>query len=768
MDSANTWQRVEELFAEALTLPEDRRSEFVAARCGSDTAAREEIMRLLRARERMGGFLETSMLDMRGQLFGAYRATEEIGRGGMSVVYRGERVDGDFDKRVAIKVVLAQSADAPETQILASLEHPNLARLLDAGTTGLGFRYLVMDYVEGVPCTRFAPTASERQKLALFLQVCSGVQAAHQSLVVHRDLKPENILVTADGTVKLLDFGIAKMLAPGGTQTAGLRAYTIDYASPEQILGYPASTANDIYSLGVLLCELVGGKVPRSLAGLPLDEAVRQPLAIPLTGDLAAVARKALAREPGQRYESAGALARDIERYLANQPIEARPPSWRYLAGKFVGRHRYSVAAGSLAVTALAATAVYAVRQATLADMRFNQVRSLSRSVMFDLHDAVEPLAGSLPARQLIVNRSLQYLDALARDASAGDAVLLDAARGYLRLSEIQGNDNEKASVGESTDALARASQAVALARQVHARSPRNAEAREVLVESLTALSNSHMLLGKNDKALQIAQEAVKTGASGKAAAAAAYVSLGQAYAELGRWPESLPATEKAVALLRENLAADPAKRDAQANLARVLNYISGNYFRSGNKAESVRQNQAALELSKRLYEADPKKYRQLYAADIGTAGALAGEAKRHDDALAAYAEQLKLRREMEAEDPKNLVMALRVATTLDRLGLQYRRAGRFPEAIEWGAQALTKFRAIHAQDTANANITTELYFSLMDLALSYEGAKRMDRACPLASEAVAILDGPIRKSELAYSKVGERARKLAAACGKR
>lgn len=475
MEPRSTWVQAEQAFAAALSQPEPLREAFVRERWAAAPDVRDEVLKLLAAQARMGGFLESRLLDFRGHRFGAYVAGEEIGRGGMSVVYSGHRVDGDFEKKVAIKVVLTPIGTAPEAQILASSQHPNIARLFDAGVTELGLRYLVMEYVEGVPCTEFRPEAGEREKLRLFVQVCHAVQAAHHSLVVHRDLKPENILITADGTPKLLDFGIAKMLEPAALQTGGLQAFTLNYASPEQVRRMPVSTLDDIYSLGVILCEWVGGRLPRRFGGSSPADLLRQfdaPPDIPLGGDLGAMARRALEPRPEDRYESAGALARDIERYLAGEPVHAQPRSWTYVAGKFVRRHALAVAAAALALTLTAGTASYAVWQRRLAQHRFNQVRSLSQSVMFELHDALAPLEGSARARAMIADRSLAYLDTLARDRSLTDEVALEAARGYLRIAEV------RRALG--TDARDAARKAAAMAGRVNsdaARAVRDAAA---------------------------------------------------------------------------------------------------------------------------------------------------------------------------------------------------------------------------------------------------------------------------------------------------
>jgi eukaryotic-like serine/threonine-protein kinase len=373
-ENVSTWSRLEGLFAAALQLPAEERRDFVARECAGQVELREELQRLLEAEAEVGDFLAPPTLNFVGQRFGAYEALGELGRGGMSVVYKGRRWDGDFEKAVAIKILLLQprqTLQTSETQILAGLEHPNIARLLDAGATAGGFRFLVMEFVEGVNCSQYAAGLAVAERLRLFVAICRAVQFAHQSLVVHRDLKPANILVTADGTPKLLDFGIAKLLTTDTqvTQTQGIRAYTPDYASPEQILGQAVTTASDVYSLGALLCELLSGKPPRQLNTLSAAELIaavqRDAIpSLPFGGDLALIVQKALRRVPGERYQSASDLANDVERYLQREPIVARAPSWNYLAGKFVERNRLAVAATSLAVLALVATTGVAVWQA--------------------------------------------------------------------------------------------------------------------------------------------------------------------------------------------------------------------------------------------------------------------------------------------------------------------------------------------------------------------------------------------------------------------
>jgi serine/threonine protein kinase len=278
------WQQVREVFDRAVALPSEERTAYLAAACANDADLRNEVESLLFSDGEAGvGFLNTPVLDLSlpgpmpgrsrvGRRIGAYNILEEIGHGGMGEVYRAGRADGQYEKEVAIKLVRGGYDTAAvlerfrqERQILASLDHPNIARLLDGGTTDEGVPYLVMELIEGTPIDQYCNTheLNVTERLRLFLQVCSAVQYAHQRLVIHRDIKPGNILVTKEGVPKLLDFGIAKILDPtSGSETTIAGPMTPEYASPEQVRGEPITTATDVYSLGVVLYQLVAGRSP--------------------------------------------------------------------------------------------------------------------------------------------------------------------------------------------------------------------------------------------------------------------------------------------------------------------------------------------------------------------------------------------------------------------------------------------------------------------------------------------------------------------------
>ena len=394
--------RVAELFGQALDLPVEERGTWIADACGTDTSLRAELERLLRADARAGEFMEHPPALIAAAMdasvngadslpqFGQWRTLRKIGSGGMGEVWLAERDDGEFEQRVAIKQLSYPTPGLmqrfrQERQILARLEHPNIARLIDGGMTADASPYLVMDYVDGVPITQYAreQNLSLRARLQLFLQVCSAVQYAHQNLVVHRDLKPSNILVGTDGAPKLLDFGIAKVLATtdaaAQTQTAA-RLLTPDYAAPEQFDGGAITTATDVYALGVVLYELLVGSRPKRDARLTARASVADVTAPSaaldrttgdagkrrreLRGDLDRITLTALAAEQQRRYPSVEALAADLQRYLQGRPIAARGDSAMYRLRKFVRRNRWTVATAVFVFAVCIAATVISLQQA--------------------------------------------------------------------------------------------------------------------------------------------------------------------------------------------------------------------------------------------------------------------------------------------------------------------------------------------------------------------------------------------------------------------
>ncbi len=474
------WSRVRDLFQEAVALEGDARAQLLAS-CDDDRV-RDEVLALLGAHDDSAGFLEVSLFKRKGiasgTSIGPYRIVQEIGEGGMGAVFLGIRDDDEFEQRVAIKLIRGGAAGASimrrfrqERQILAALEHPNIARLLDGGTTADGVPYLVMEYVEGTAIDEYcaARACTITEKLRLFLLLCDAVQYAHRNLIIHRDIKPANVLITNEGIPKLLDFGIAKLISHDTSDATVTRMMTPDYASPEQLRGEPVSTATDVYSLGVLLYRLLAGAKPFTGERRPDSEPTRPSTHVrALRGDLENILLMALQSDMSRRYGSVEQFAADIRRHLEGHPVAARPATLVYRASKFVRRNRVAVFAGIAMIAVLAIAFVITLQQKRIAEHRFAQVRALAGSFVFEIHDAIAPLPGSTHARELLVRRALVYLDGLAAEASDEADLQMELARAYLKIGDVQGLPYQ-ANLGDTKGALASYRKALRIVSQLDA-----------------------------------------------------------------------------------------------------------------------------------------------------------------------------------------------------------------------------------------------------------------------------------------------------------
>ncbi|MEZ4386920.1 MAG: serine/threonine-protein kinase [Candidatus Krumholzibacteriia bacterium] len=479
MDSAR-WIRIQELFLAAQEQPADARAAWLDAACGDDRELRKEVWSLLESDQ--GSDAVDQLADrwlapladlpeppsLLGRQVGPYRVLGELGRGGMARVYLAERTTGDFQQQVAVKVLRRDGGDLArrfvhERRILARLDHPNIARLIDGGALDDGSPYLVMEYVDGEPIDLWVDRRRPplRDLVVLFLQVCDAVQLAHRNLVVHRDLKPSNVLVTADGRVRLLDFGIAKLLAddaPDLTRPFAL-VLTPEYASPEQVRGEAVTTATDVYALGLMLYRLLTGRTAQTAVGrtdaelrrhvcedapeAPSLAAADPARARRLRGDLDTIVARAVAKDPQRRYGSPGELADDLRRWLDGRPVHARPDGAAYHVRKFIQRHRAGVVAAGLALLALFAglggtlwQAGEATRErdaARLAAARSDQVTRF----LVGLFEAADPMLAAgdtLTARQLLDRGHARIESELADQPRVRAAMLRAMGDAYLNL----------------------------------------------------------------------------------------------------------------------------------------------------------------------------------------------------------------------------------------------------------------------------------------------------------------------------------------------
>lgn len=483
------WDRAQELFDQASALPKAEQQAFLDNNC-PDPELRQTVLDLLAEADSQPSDLlsqivtpEPINIDRTGQLIGAYRIEKEIGRGGMGEVYLATRIDNEFEHRVALKVVRRGLAIdeilgrfRQERQILARLDHANIVRLLDGGSTPDGLPYLAMDYVEGIPITEYCENHNldTKARCRLILPVCDAVAHAHRHLIVHRDLKPANILVTKEGVPKLLDFGIAKLIETNEEATqAAFRPLTPDYASPEQVSGAPITTATDIYQIGAVLLRVVTGKKPNQI------EAAKLP------SDLDNIIRRAMHADPQRRYSSAQELSEDIQRYLDNRPVLARRDSLFYQLRKAIQRSPLTTAAIAAALVVATLAGAYAYIEGRRAERRFAQVRSLATTYVFQFDDKIKDLPGALPARTFAIETAAKYLDSLSTEAADDVSLLGDLAGAYIMVARIEG-DPSMANIGKTDQALTDIDKAVAAARKAYSLDSTSLPALRALVASLT------------------------------------------------------------------------------------------------------------------------------------------------------------------------------------------------------------------------------------------------------------------------------------------
>ncbi len=640
------WIQIDQYFIDLYELPPDERRPALAAI--EDPRVRAQVESLL---EHAGGqgTVENIVQSVAAgasaaeketypERIGPYRITGVIGHGGMGAVYQGIRDDLDYEKLVAIKVIGVSSA-APdvvnrfrqERRILASLEHPNIASLLDGGETSSGMPYIVMEFIEGVSITDYCVNhnLTTKERLRLFLQVCAAVSYAHQNLIVHRDIKPGNILVTPGGVPKLLDFGIAKLIEPGVNATMTMaQAMTPNYASPEQVQGTYVTTASDIYSLGVVLYQLLTNRRPYEVTtSTPLDivRAVCETEPDPpgISGDLDNILMMALRKEPGRRYQSVQQFAEDIDRSLHGLPVLARRDTFAYRSGKFIRRNWVAVASVTAALAGLSVGTVLAVRQAQRAERRFAQVRNMAHKFLFDFHDDIESLPGATKAREHMVETAREYLDSLAAEAGGDPDLQMELATSYMRIAMIQGKPF-RANLGQPQQAEANLAKSLAILEKLRSAAPESsAESRLKIMRLIVEARGERFWLLKNG----------------------------------GRIEDARRDAEQAVSMANE-LASMPAPAAADLRAA----FIAENAYADLNMNEPSRKKaiagfRRATELAGRLVALTGPSGRIAYGGSFNKLGLALEQAGEQKQAMAAYLEGIRITQELRKNDSSNIVI---------------------------------------------------------------------------------------------------------------
>jgi tetratricopeptide (TPR) repeat protein len=659
MPGPDRWRRVEEVFHQALERPESERSSWLQSVCGDDAALRSEVLSLLESDRAAAGafvgakveraviqFRDATRPTMEGRRLGPYRLIRELGRGGMGAVYLAERSDEQYESEVAIQVVrpgldtdFILKRFRRERQILASLQHPNIARLLDGGTAEDGTPYLVMEFIRGAWITKYAAAKrlAVEERLRMFLPVCAAVEHAHQHFVVHRDLKPGNILIDQTGIPKLLDFGVSKLLhanSGDATEPFGMAMMTPEYASPEQIVGDPVTVASDVYSLGAVLYELLSGARPHRIdqctpfaleraicieAVVPPSAAAQEDRALArrLTGDLDAVVLRAMEKQPERRYQSVEQMAADIRRHLEHRPVTARPGSFAYRADKFVRRNRLAVGLGTLVAASLIGGTMAAVHEARIANARFNDVRKLATTFVFDVEQAARDLPGSMKLRQLITRTGLEYLRDLSRSAGSDWALKRELATAYIRIGELQGSV-EMSNLGDTAGALESFRSAQALLDAVLAHSPVDRKAALDRMTLAHRIANLHRQTGERPRSLEASEDGLR-----------------RAQALLASAPDDAEVIQYASVF--------------HLDLARMRQ-------QSGDLERAAQESASGIRLLEQLSSARPGELETLsnIASSHSRLGDIQAELGRRDEALASFRAGLAMREEITSRFPNN------------------------------------------------------------------------------------------------------------------
>jgi serine/threonine protein kinase len=792
--TAEGWRRIKAIIVEASTQDPSRRPAFLAKACAGDAGLLAEVSSLLESMERVGDRFDKpdldigsaapalqSMIDpdrgaMIGRRIGPYEIQREIGRGGMGAVYLASRADREFTHEVALKIIKrGMDTDAivnrfrTERQILADLEHPHIARLLDGGTTDDGLPYLVMEYVNGEAITTYCDKhrLNIAERLTIFRKICDAVAYAHQRLVVHRDLKPSNVLVSTDGVPKLLDFGLAKILNADTPATETVQRWmTPGFASPEQLRGDRVTTVSDVYSLGLLLYELLCGTRPfGDLEGAKLvravleDEPEKPSLAIArapeqvcasreatrdrlrrrLQGDLDNIVLMALQKEPSRRYASVEQFSEDIRRHLERMPIQARGDTPGYRLSKFVQRHKGGVIAAAIVVFAVISglgaslyeshlvrqQAEIARTQRARAERRFDDVRKLANSLIFDVHDSIKDLPGATQARKLVSTKALEYLDSLSQEAAGDPSLQRELAAAYDRVGDVLGYDGA-ANLGDYGGAIQAYEKALGIRESMAASNPSDMQVHAALLNSYFHFTFALESAGRDAEALDVLRKALpvaqKIGDARKNAKSLDWLAgihwrTAKILARQGAHEQALNEYRTAAAI-REPIAGD--SDEMRTHLAADYNGIATTLWQTGRATEALTPSRKAMQILGQLSSSDPdnvtlREYLGESYLIIQPPLAALGEL---DESLESARQALSIFESIQSKDPQNLLARANAGFAEIQLGEALILKHRISEAMSHVRRSTATFASLDRQSPYDVAGLADSYFML---AMAYK-----------------------------------------------
>ena len=774
---------LETLFHEALGVPESERDGWLCRRCGGNTSLLAEVKQLLSAGSRAGSFLETPPIDAMVRVtdarsaaagqsepkrIGPYTIVRLLGTGGMGEVYLARRAEEDFEQLVAVKTLRSMATPelierfSRERRVLASLTHPNIASLIDGGETEGRIPYLVMPYVDGEPIGAYcrANALGPRAVIRLMLPVLSAVTSAHRRLVVHRDLKPANVLVDAEGQPTVLDFGIAKMLgaaAPDATAT-GRHLLTPLYASPEQLRGETVSIATDVFSLGVMLYELLSGSNPwvGSDRQNPVELARRicesEPASLSLTrtrtgqdvrqsqratwADLDAVVMTAMRKEPERRYPSVDHLADDLKRILRGLPVTARPDTLSYRTSRFVRRNRVAVAAAAACVLAMIGGTTVSIVQAqraqaaseryreqlTITEDTVDRLRQLARSMVSDIYDRVAQLDGAHPARLALLQSGISHLDQVAEQLDGDPGLATDLVVAYTRLADVQGL-RTIGSVGDTAAALDSSEKALAIAEKLQVMPDAPQDAPVLLAMAQRARGDLLKATGRFDAA----RSSYSAGLDAAADAAARFpdsprvrrftialaLQLGALERRMGNPAGAMAAYETATEAIREVLVESPDDRNTLRNLAIAQRRI-GDLLLAEGRIELARERfREGLDVFASFQEAEPDN--RQHASDLALHHERLGDCALmlvdNETAWEHYTVSRSMVERELAENPSDALLIDRMSIALEKLADVSAASGDAGMAADYAHEAAALARKGAANDPDNNSAHLSVLF---------------------------------------------------------
>src|ERR1700736_2984938 len=754
-------ERIANIVERALESEVGERGPLLVELCGDDQELFVEVASLLHFQEKARDFIETPAVETAaefladertglraGDALDGYRIISLIGEGGMGEVYLAEETK--LQRKVAIKLLKLGLGTAniirhfhQEERILAGLTHPNIAQLYGGDVTKNGLPYFVMEYVDGVRLDDYCrdKQLSIAERLGLFRKICAAVSYAHQHLVIHRDIKPANIRVTADAEPKLLDFGIAKLVDPETAtiteQTMTLAAVmTPDYASPEQVRGENITTASDVYSLGVVLYELlteqkpykIDSRTPTNVAHAIAEQQPTRPsiavtkqsrtdgkvkiLPKSLRGDLDNIVLMAMRKDPARRYPSVAQFSEDIRRHLEGRPVIARKDTFNYRAEKFIKRNKVAVAAAAIILLSLIAGIFATTFEARRANRRFNEVRRLANSLMFEIHDSVKDLQGSTPTRRLIVNRALEYLDSLAREASGNASLQRELATAYEKVGDIQGNPFY-ANLGDTDGALASYRKALAILEKLSAKN-QTPEVQMEMGHSYRALGdileqkgNIAQSVGNYRRSLSIFEQLAAAHLaefSVQDEFARAYENLADGLSRAANSNSERSDCYKKSLSIRQKLLAQKAG-DRKLRRSVALTFLKVGATSDPKKADSTENIRRGIGMLEKLAAEEPNNARA--RREVGYAyyqlGNTLVKGGDYTGALASRRKAFAIREQVAAQDPKNVQARFDLAVAHGDLSEALSATGESAPALDHARQSLSILQELAKSDPTNA-----------------------------------------------------------------